>query len=198
MKRQNFNHFYIAIGIFLLGMVGVLVLNPSRDMAMFSEDSQKKAVIQGQGNIGQIIIEGEVTRVQGEFVGKDFSQKKDQRYKVETPFGKVWDIQLGEKTQKIGDIILGDYVKASIGMDGTIQTVQKIERKNTNSNNSVLPRRISGKVGQMDGSFLIENQGESNKEFHLDDQSTCERNIHEASTIIAQLGDAEYENMSEE
>lgn len=192
MKRQNFNHFQITIGISLIVMVGVLALNPSTDMAMFSEDSQKKDGIQGQGDIGQIIVEGEVTRVQGEFVGKDFSQMKDLRYKVETPFGRVWDLHLGDKTQKIGDIFLGDQVKASIGMNGTIQTVQKIEQNNTNLNNSVVPRRISGRVERMDGNFLIVNQGESNEILHLDDRSTLEGNIHEGSTIIAQLGDAGY------
>ena len=192
MKRQNFNHFYIAIGISFIVMVGVLTLNPSKDMAMFSEDSQNKDVIQGQRDKGQLIIEGEVTRVQGEFVGKDFSQMKDQRYKVETPFGRVWDLHLGDKTQKIGDIFLGDHVKASIGMNGTIQVVQKIEQKNTNSNNSVLPRRISGRVERMDGNFLIINQGENNEILHLDDRSTLEGNIHEGSNIIAQLGNAGY------
>lgn len=192
MKRQNFNHFHIAIGISIIVMVGVLTLNPLKDMAMFSEDSQKKDVIQGQGDKGQLIIEGEVTRVQGVFVGKDFSQMKDQRYQVETPFGRVWDLPLGDKTQKIGDIFIGDHVKARIGMNGTIQVVQKIEQRNTNSNISALPRQISGKVERMDGNFLVVNQGENNEILHLDDRSTLEGDIHEGSTIIAQLGNAGY------
>lgn len=192
MKRQNFNHFYIAIGIFLIVMVGVLGLNPSKDMAMFFEDNQRKDVIQGQGDIGQIIIEGEVTRVEGEFVGKDFSQMKDRRYEVETPLGRVWNLYLGEKTQKFGKIFLGDHVKAIIEMNGTIQSVQKIEQNNRYSNNSVLPRQISGRVERMDGNFLVVNQGENNEILHLDDRSTLEGNIHEGSTIIAQLGNAGY------
>ncbi|MDT3779034.1 hypothetical protein PJI16_15820 [Nitrospira sp. MA-1] len=156
MKRQNSNHFHIAIGVSVIVMVGVLGLDPSTDMAMFS-DAPRKDVIQGQGDIGQITIEGEVTRVQGEFVGKDFSQMKDRRYKVETPLGKVWDLHLGEKTQKIGEIFLGDRVKAIIERNGMIQTVQKIEQNNAYSNNSVLPRQISGRVERMDGNFLIVN-----------------------------------------
>ncbi|HNP60303.1 MAG TPA: hypothetical protein PKM72_05650 [Nitrospirales bacterium] len=191
MKRQNFNHFHIAIGVSVIVMVGVLGLNPSTDMAMFS-DAPRKDVIQGQGDIGQITIEGEVTRIQGEFVGKDFSQMKDRRYKVETPLGKVWDLHLGEKTQKIGEIFLGDRVKAIIERNGTIQTVQKIEQNNAYSNNSVLPRQISGRVERVDGNFLVVNQGENNEILHLDERSTLEGNIYEGSTIIAQLGNAGY------
>ncbi|WP_447962713.1 hypothetical protein [Nitrospira sp. Ecomares 2.1] len=192
MKRQNFNHFHIAIGVSLIVMVGVLGLNPSTDMAMFSEDNPRRDVIQGQGEIGQIIIEGEVIRVQGEFVGKDFSQMKDRQYKVETPLGNVWDLHLEEKTQKIGEIFLGDRVKAIIERNGTIQTVQKIEQNNAYSNNSVLPRQISGRVERMDENFLIVNQGENTEILHLDDRSTLEGNIYEGSTIIAQLGNAGY------
>ncbi len=192
MKRQNFNHFHLAIGISLILMVGVLALDPSKDLAMFSEDSQRKDVIQGQDDIGQIIIEGEVIRVQGEFVGKDFSQMEDRQYKLKTPLGKVWDLHLGENTQKIGNIFLGDHVKASIERNGRIQTVQKIEQKNTNSNNPDLPHQISGRVERMDGNFLIVNRGENEEILHLDARSTLEGNIHEGSTIIAQLGNAGY------
>lgn len=192
MKRQNFNHFKITIGITLIVMVGVLALIPSTDLAMFSEDSKKIDGNQGEGDIGQIIIEGEVTRVQGEFVGKDFSQMKDQLYKVESPLGRVWDLHLGDKTQKIGDIFLGDHVKASIGKNGTTQSVQKIEQKNKNLNTSVVPGRISGRVERIDGNFLVVSQGESNEILHLDDRSTLEGTIHEGSSIIAQLGEAGY------
>ncbi|WP_342346943.1 hypothetical protein [uncultured Nitrospira sp.] len=192
MKRQNFNHFQITIGMSLIVMVGFLALNPSTDMGMASEGSQKKERIQGEGDIGQIIIEGEVTRIQGEFVGKDFSEMKDLRYEVKAPLGRVWDLHLGDKTQKIGDIFLGDHVKASVGKDGSLQTVQKIEPINTNLNNSVVPRRITGKVEQMERKFLVVKQGEQTEILHLDDWGTLEGDIHEGGSIVAQFGEAGY------
>ncbi len=100
MYRKNFrktkHHFSVRKGFVLMVVVGVLGLNTSMSMGLISED--RKDVIQGDPENGLTIIEGEVTRVQGEFVGKDFSQMKDQRYRVETPFGRAWDLHFGENT----------------------------------------------------------------------------------------------------
>ena len=98
--------------------------------------------------------------MQGEFTGKDFSQMKDQRYIVETPFGREWDLHFGENTLKIGDIFLGDQVRASIGKDGSLQTVQKIEQYKPNSHHAMVRRSIKGMLEKRKGKFsLCETRG---------------------------------------
>ena len=192
MYTQKSIPLHVLKGISLIGMVGVLALTPVKSMALVSEDLPREAMIPGQEEISQIIIEGEVTRVQGEFVGKNFSQMKDLRYIVETPFGREWDLYLGDNTQKIGDIFVGDQVKASMGKDGSVQAVQKIEPKNTNSKHTVVHRRIAGIVEKKKGNFLYVKQGDHTEILHLDDQSTLKGDIREGSNIVAQLGEAGY------
>ncbi|WNM60015.1 hypothetical protein [Candidatus Nitrospira allomarina] len=194
MYRKNSgkikHQFSVRKGFVLMVVVGVLGLNTSMSMGLISDDRQE--VIQGQGEIGQTIIEGEVTRVQGEFVGKDFSQMKDQRYIVETPFGRAWDLHFGENTRKIGDIFLGDRVKASIGKDGSLQTVQKIEQNKANPKHAMVLRSIKGMLEKRKGNFLYVKLGDRTEIVHLDPQSVLEGNIREGSKIVAQLGEAGY------
>ncbi len=189
-SRKTQHHFPVRTGFVLMVVVGVLGLNSSISMGLISED--RKGVIQGQGEIEQTIIEGEVTRVQGEFVGKDFSQMKDQRYIVETPFGRAWDLHFGENTRKIGDIFLGDQVRASIGKDGSLQTVQKIEQNKANPKHAMVLRNIKGMLEKRKGNFLYVKQGDHTEIVHLDPESVLEGNIREGSKIVAQLGEAGY------
>lgn len=177
-------------GFVLMVVVGILGLNTSMSMGLISEE--RKDLIQGQGERGEIIIEGKVTRVQGEFTGKDFSQMKDQRYIVETPFGREWDLHFKEKTLKIGNIFLGDQVRASIGKDGSLQTVQKIEQNKSNSHHAMVRRSIKGMLEKRKGNFLYVKQGDHTEIVHLDTESVLEGNIREGSTIVAQLGEAGY------
>lgn len=180
-------------GISLIVMFGILSLTSLQSMALGSENGARKGPTPDQEGTGPIIIEGEVTRVQGEFSGKDFFQMKDQRYIVETPMGSQWDLHLGEHTQKTGDIFLGDQVKASIGKDGLLQTVQKIEQEKTNPpKNAVVRRQITGMVEKRKGNFLYVKHGDHTEILHLDDQSTFKGDIREGTNIVAQLGDAGY------
>lgn len=180
-------------GISWIVMFGIVSLTSLHSRALVSENGSGKGHIQGQEDKGPLIIEGEVTRIQGEFSGKNFFQMRDQRYVVETPFGNQWDLSLSEDTQKRGDIFLGDHVKARIGKDGSLQTVEKIEQDPGNSqNHSVIRRRITGMVEKWNGNFLHVKQGDSTQILHLDDQSTVVGNIREGTTIVAQIGDAGY------
>lgn len=184
------HHFPVRKGVVLVVLVGVLGLNTSMSMGLISED--RKDVSKGHPEKGQIIIEGKVTRVQGEFTGKDFSQMKDQRYVVETPFGREWDLHFGEKTLKVGSIFLGDQVRASIGKDGSLQTVQKIEPEKPNSHHAMVRRSIKGMLEKRNGNFLYVKQGDHTEIVHLDTLSVLEGNIREGSKIVAQLGEAGY------
>lgn len=192
MRTQDQPHFYIAKGFFWIVMLGIFTWNPIEGIATLSEDGQKRDGIQGQEDVGKNIIEGEVTRVQGDFVGKDFSQMKDRRYVVETPYGKEWDLQLEEHTLIVGPIFVGDHVKASIADNGSLQTVQKVEQNNANSNHSVVRRSIKGMLERRNGNFLYVKQGDHTEIVHVDPQSVLEGNIQEGSKIVAQLGEAGY------
>ncbi|MGD9852625.1 MAG: hypothetical protein AB7T38_15315 [Nitrospirales bacterium] len=181
------------IGISLMVTVGLLPFTSLKSMALAPENGSRNNQIQGEKEIGQIIIEGEITRIQGEFVGKNFFQMRDQRYVVETPLGSQWDLPLGRQTQKTGDIFLGDQVKARIGKDGSLQTVEKIEQNpDSAGNNFVIRRRITGMVEKMNGNFLHVKQGDSTQILHLDDRSTLVGKIREGTNIVAQLGEAGY------
>lgn len=192
MRKQDQNHFQITKGVFWIVMVGVIAWNPIQGIATLSEEGPRKDVIQGLEEIGDIIIQGEVTRVQGDFVGKDFSQMKDRRYVVETPYGREWDLHLEEHTQIVGPIFVGDHVKASMANNGSLQTVQKIEQNNGNSKHSVVRRSIKGMLERRNGNFLYVKQGDHTEIVHLDPQSVLEGNIREGSNIVAQLGEAGY------
>ncbi|WNM62190.1 hypothetical protein [Candidatus Nitrospira neomarina] len=188
--RKTKHHFSVRKGFVLMVVVGIVGLNTSMSMGLISED--RKGVIQGDPEKGLTIIEGEVTRVQGEFTGEDFSQMKDQRYRVETPFGKAWDLHFGENTRKIGDIFLGDHVKASIGKDGSLQIVQKIEQNKSNPKHAMVHRSIQGMLEKRNGNFLYVKHGDHTEIVHLDPESVLEGNIREGSKIVAQLGEAGY------
>jgi hypothetical protein len=125
-------------------------------------------------------------------VGKDFSQMKDRRYVVETPYGREWDLHLEEHTQIGGPIFVGDQVKASLANNGSLQTVQKIEQNNSNSKHSMVRRSIKGMLERRNGNFLYVKQGDHTEIVHLDPQSVLEGNIREGSNIFAQLGEAGY------
>ncbi|MGP0593112.1 hypothetical protein ACTRXD_11340 [Nitrospira sp. T9] len=189
-SRKTQHHFSVRKGFVLMVVIGILGLNASMSMGLISED--RKDVIQGHAERGQIIIEGKVTRVQGEFIGKDFSQMKDQRYLVETPVGREWDLHFEEKTLKIGDIFLGDQVRASIGKDGSLHTVQKIEQSKANPKHAMVRRSIKGMLEKRNGNFLYVKQGNHTEIVHLDTKSVLEGNIREGSKIVAQLGEAGY------
>jgi hypothetical protein len=192
MRIKDLKHFHIANGIFWIVMVGVFTWNPLQGTATLSENDARKDVIQGREELGEFIIEGEVTRVQGDFVGKDFSQMKDRRYVVETPYGRAWDLHLEEYTQIGGPIFVGDQVKASLANNGSLQTVQKIEQNNSNSKHSMVRRSIKGMLERRNGNFLYVKQGDHTEIVHLDPQSVLEGNIREGSNIVAQLGEAGY------
>ncbi|MDR4494147.1 MAG: hypothetical protein AB7P17_07595 [Nitrospirales bacterium] len=193
MDTQNLIRPHNPQGIFLMVMFGIVSLTSLASMALGLENGPWKEPTPGHEETPPIIIEGEVTRVQGEFSGKDFFQMRDQRYVVETPMGSQWNLHLGEHTQKTGDIFLGDQVKASIGKDGLLQTVQKIEQKKTSPpKNSVVRRQITGIVEKRNGNFLYVKQGDHTEILHLDDQSTFEGDIREGTNVVAQLGDAGY------
>ncbi len=191
MRTQLLN-FNFTKGIFLIVMVAVFIWKPIQGLAMVSEDTPRKNVINGHEEIGAIIIEGEVTRVQGDFVGKDFSQMKDRRYVVQTPYGREWDLHLQEDTQIKGHIFVGDHVKASVGNDGSLQTVQKIGEQNPTSKHSMVLRSIKGMLERRNGNFLYVKQGDHTEIVHLDPQSVLEGDIREGSNIVAQLGEAGY------
>ena len=169
-------------------MAGELIFSPSTNVAMVLDDSQKGFAPTPIG--GQIIIEGEVTRVQGEFVGENFSQMNDQRYVVETPFGGKWDLHLGKNTQIIGDIFLGDQVKAKIARNGALQMVQKIEQHGS-SQDSVAPHRMTGIVERNNEDFLFVKQSDYTEHLQSDNQN-LEGNSQEGNHTRSQRGDAGY------
>lgn len=190
MHRQTLNHFFMTKGISLIVIVEVLALSSLTGMAGVSGNSQRKDVIQGHEELGQIIIEGEVTRVQGEFVGKEFSHMKDKRYIVETPFGRKWDLYLGKNTQIIGDIFLGDQVKVKIDRDGVLQMVQKIEQKYGIPQQSMVRHGIAGIVERKDTDFLFVTQGDHSETLPFDKQNV-EGAMRERSNS-AEEGDLGY------
>jgi len=172
-------------------MFGVLALDPSRGMTVFANGHSNNKFISGQVERGPIIIEGKTTRVQGEFVGENFSQMRNQSYTVESAFGGTWDLHLEKKTPNIEEIGLGDYVKAKVNNEGTLQVLQKVSVKKTDSSHAVV-RRVQGKVQKRDGNFLFVEEGENTLILHLDHNTTTKGNIRKGSRVVAQLGEAGY------
>jgi hypothetical protein len=191
MKRPQLTQ-YLFKRLSLIAMAGAFVLIPLGSMGMVSEDGERFFSLPDQKDVDQLTIEGEVTRVQGEFVGKDFTQARDRRYVVETPLGKKWALNLEETTLKTGDIFLGDQVKASIRQDGSLQTLQKIEQPNTQPNHDPVRRQIVGMVEKKNGNFLYVKQGDHTEILHMDSKSTLEGDIREGTNVLAQLGEAGY------
>lgn len=195
MPTQNPIHVHITKAIFLIITVSLFAWSAPKTMAGIGDDSPRINMFRSQDEIRLKTIEtieGEVMRVQGEFVGEKFSQMRDQRYIIRTPFGKEWDLHLEKNTLVVGDIFLGDHVKATVGEDGLVRTVQKMDQDHKNSQDSVVRRRIAGTVEKMKGNFIYVKQGDHTEILHLDDQSTLEGDIREGSKIVAQLGDAGY------
>ena len=108
-------------------LISMITFMPLRGTAEVFQENSGGGTSERE-EISQEMIEGEVIRVQGEFVGKDFSQMKDRRYLIESPYGSQWDIHLQEQTLVIGEIVLGDYVQAKIGLDGSPHMIQEIGR----------------------------------------------------------------------
>jgi hypothetical protein len=191
MRTQRAIHsqmIYMTIVFSLSLVMGVLAFYPSKNMAMAFEDSSKD--LPPVLKEGQIVIEGEVTRVQGEFVGENFSQMNDQRYVVETPLGGKWDLRLGKNTQIIGDIFLGDQVTAKIGRNGTLQMVQKIEQIGS-PQDSMGHHRITGIVERNEEEFLFVKKSDPPEHMQLDKEN-FEGDSREGSHKLAQGGDAGY------
>jgi hypothetical protein len=172
-------------------LIGFLILLPTQGMTVIPEEGAIKKLLSGQKESDQIIIEGEVTRVQGEFVGKNFSKMKDKRYFIRTSYGSEWNLLLQDQTLIIGDIFLGDYVQAKVGKDGSPEMVQKINQKQPHSPKSVI-RRITGTVEKRKGNFIYVKQGDHTEILHVDDQSSLEGDIREGTSVAAQLGEAGY------
>lgn len=193
MPTHNPIHVHITKAIFLLIVtVGFFAGGIPNALAGIGDEGHRIDMFQPQEEIRLKTIEGEVMRVQGEFVGENFSQMRDQRYIIRTPFGKEWDLHLEKNTLVVGDIFLGDQVKATVGEDGMLRSVQKMDQNKENSQHSGIRRRITGTVEKKNGNFLYVKQGDHTEILHLDDQSTIEGDIREGSNIVAQLGDAGY------
>jgi hypothetical protein len=193
MPTQNLFHVHKTKTIFLIITVSLFAWSAPRTMAGIGVDDPRIDMLRPQNEIKLKTIEGEVMRVQGEFVGEKFSQMKDERYLIRTPVGKEWDLHLEKTTLVVGDIFLGDKIKATVGEDGVLHTVQKISQDNTkNSQNSVVRRRIAGTVEKKNGNFVYVKQGDHTEILHLDGQSILEGNIREGSNVVAQLGEAGY------
>lgn len=192
MNRHIQSHSNMSKNAFSIVLTGLLLfILPADGMAAISEKIPKKHLVE-QEEAGQILIEGEVTRVQGEFVGKDFSQMKDRRYLVRTPYGGEWNLYLEDQTLIIGDIFVGDYVQAKVEKDGSAHTVQKINQSSPDVSPKPVIRQITGIVEKKQGNFLYVKQGDHTEILHLDQQSTLEGDIREGSKIAAQLGEAGY------
>jgi hypothetical protein len=197
MRKKDPTHLCISNGMFWTAIMAVFMMtaiiwHPMEGIATLTEEEPKKYGVQGREVKGDIIIEGEVTRVQGDFIGKDFSQMKDRRYVVQTAYGMEWDLQVGENTRKIGDIFVGDQVKASVGQDGSVQIVQKVVQDEANVKHAMIRRSIKGMLEKRNGNFLYVKQGDHTEIVHLDPHSVLEGNIQEGTKIVAQLGDAGY------
>jgi hypothetical protein len=193
MPTQNLFHVHKTKTIFLIMTVSLFTWSAPKTMAGIGvDDGPRIDMLRPQSEIRLKTIEGAVMRVQGEFVGEKFSQMKDERYLIRTPLGKEWDLHLEKNTLVLGDIFLGDKIKATVGEDGVLHTVQKIAQDNTNSQNSVVRRRIAGTVEKKTGNFVYVKQGDHTEILHLDGQSILEGDIREGSKIVAQLGDAGY------
>jgi hypothetical protein len=142
MRTRYLGSFHISKTIAWIAIIGGLALNHHLTGSVpVSADPSREDLIQAQDAIGPLVIEGEVMRVQGEFVGENFSHMKDRRYIVETPVEGKWALSIGENTRVIGNIVLGDYVHARVGRDGTLQSVQKIVHNPTNA-----PRTPGGRL----------------------------------------------------
>ncbi|WP_454061902.1 hypothetical protein [Candidatus Nitrospira salsa] len=191
MLRQIRHHNSTKIGLSVIVMFGVLALAPPKGMTIFPKGHSHTKFISEKVEHGPIIIEGKTTRVQGEFVGKDFSQMRDQSYTVESAFGRTWDVYLEKKSPNIEEIDLGDHVKAKVNNEGTVQVLQKVSVKKTDSSHAVV-RRVQGKVQKRDGNFLFVEDGENTLILHLDHNTTSKGNIRKGSRVVAQLGEAGY------
>lgn len=124
-QHRTFLHSLSRISLAVL--LGMVIVMPLRGKAVITQENQGTMAPERE-EIHQQMIEGEVIRVQGEFVGKDLSQMKDRRYLIETPYGGQWDLHLKDQTLVIGDIVLGDYVQAKVGRDGSPHMIQEIVR----------------------------------------------------------------------
>jgi len=192
MPTQNQFHVHKTKPIFLIIMASLVSWSTTTAMVGNNDNSPRIDMFQPQEELRLKTIEGEVMRVQGKFVGEKFSQMKDERYLIRTPFGGEWDLHLEQNTLVVGDIFLGDHVKAIVGEDGLLRTVQKLDQDPKNSQHSAVRRRITGTVEKRNGNFLYVKQGDHTEILHLDAQSVLEGDIREGSHIVAQLGDAGY------
>lgn len=195
MPTQNLSSFHITKAVFLIMAVSLFAWNAPETIAGIGDESPRIDMFRSSDEIRLKTIEtieGEVMRVQGEFVGEKFSQMRDERYLIRTPIGKEWDLHLEKNTLVVGDIFLGDYVKATVGEDGLVRTVQKMDQDHRNSQDSAVRRRISGMVEKMQGNFIYVKQGDRTEILHVDDQSILEGDIREGNKVVAQLGEAGY------
>lgn len=170
-------------------LLGMVIVMPLRGKAVISQENPWTGTPERE-EISQQMIEGEVIRVQGEFVGKDFSQMKDRRYLIETPYGGQWDLHLEEQTIVIGDIVLGDYVQAKVGRDGSPHMIQEIVRDDVQQ--SVPQREVRGKVDKKEGNILFLQMGDRTEIVQLNSQSALSGDIREGSMVAVQLGKAGY------
>lgn len=191
MRIQNRHHNYTKIGLSVIVMFGVLALAPPKGMTIFPKGHSQYKFISEKVEQGPIIIEGKTTRVQGEFVGEDFSQMRDQSYTVQSAFGRTWDVHLEKISPDIEKVDLGDHVKAKVNDQGTLQVLQKVKVKKTDSLHAVV-RRVQGKVQKIDGNFLFVEEGKNTLILHLDHNTTSKGNIRKGSRVVAQLGEAGY------
>jgi hypothetical protein len=161
MRTRYLGPFHISNIIAWIVVIGGLALNHLTGSAPVSADHLRNDLIQAQDAIRPLVIEGEVMRVQGEFVGKNFSHMKDRRYIVETPVEGTWALSIGENTRVIGNIVLGDYVHARVGRDGTLQSVQKIVHNQTNAphipGGRLLPDAVESEAHE-DVLFVTQNE----------------------------------------
>ena len=73
------------------------------------------------------IVQGKVIRIQGEFLGSDFSTMRDTVYFVHDKYGKNVQLVLGAGSRVLSPIDLGDEIIAEVSQNGLVMSVQKVQ-----------------------------------------------------------------------
>ena len=113
-------HFYAIVSLMLLLSLG------GGGLAI-SGGGGKKEISAAPSFPSIQIVRGMVIRIEGEFLGSDFSTTRDTVYFVRDKYGRNIRLDIGERTQILDPIDLGDQIIARVSQNGVVLLVQKAQ-----------------------------------------------------------------------
>lgn len=113
-------HFYAIASLMLLLSLG------GGSLAISSDGGRSEISVLPSSPSPQL-VQGMVIRIQGEFLGPDFSITRDTAYFVHDQYGRNIRLDIGKRTQVLDPIDLGDQIIARISQNGVVLSVQKVQ-----------------------------------------------------------------------